>query len=344
MPTSSTRRHAKEPDKQRLSAFRHLKSAVRTEMSALGRLGGRALGLGAGAASSAVANPSSVQARATVAAPAPAPSAAVKGCSDDEWLLTDPSPNGDVILFRPFRTEEIDNALGELRGLLGCDGRSDAAAFRIEEEAEDGGSNSSDGGNSHADAVIAGASLLPPEAGTAAGARSAAGGVDVQCLLDLTNRMLRRPGMQSELVKALMEDTEIQGILLREAGDLDTYLLAAGVAPVSLLPPAARAAAGAGEASDGGGGDLVAHVVGAVAHALEHAGAAMGRVANWLRNCLWALPGAGGAPAAGSGRAKHDDSSHAGRILRGVLTIGVAVVMLMVLRRPGLSFMRRPPL
>lgn len=60
------------------------------------------------------------QAPTVSAAPAPAP---IKSVSDDEWLLTDHGVDGDVLLFKPFNASEIDDAMGEIRVLLGGEQR-----------------------------------------------------------------------------------------------------------------------------------------------------------------------------------------------------------------------------
>ncbi len=117
--------------------------------------------------------------------------------------------------------------------------------------------------------------------------------MDVVRLMDLTNKMLKRPGMQAEIVRAMLEDQEIRDIVLRESGDLDNYLLAAGVAPaMSLLPPGAAMAAVQGHLEHQGislPGNLMAELMGVVTAAVGDVGRGLRQVVRWLKERLHAI-------------------------------------------------------
>ncbi|PNW78566.1 hypothetical protein CHLRE_09g392050v5 [Chlamydomonas reinhardtii] len=254
---------------------------------------------------------------------------------DSGWL--DVQLKDEVVLFQPFNTQELDQAADTVLALFGGAGPStstsastSAGPIVTEPEDADGhpqqhgsGRSSDDGGagSDLADAYI--------EAAAAANARAVAAGhrarerEQLEGLMAITTRLLRRPGMQREVVLCMLEDTEVRELMMRQCSDLDRYLLAAGIHTPQLLPPAAAAAAegltsasasstfsttsaasaasatATAEASTnqsppqsqqgggvGGPGGLVSKLVGAVAGAIERAGDALACLGGWVRRHL----------------------------------------------------------
>ncbi|KAG2454087.1 hypothetical protein HYH02_001127 [Chlamydomonas schloesseri] len=266
---------------------------------------------------------------------------------DAGWL--DVQLKDEVVLFQPFNTQELDQAADTVLALFSgasssvTTTTSSSAVPIITEPDEEGaatspsrtgggsGRSSDDGGagSDLADAYI--------EAAAAANAQAVASGQrarereQLEGLMAITTRLLRRPGMQREVVLCMLEDEEVRDLMLRQCSDLDRYLVAAGIHTPQLLPPAAAAAAaaagsllpeaaapeaetdaqqpqpqprqGAGGAGGGPGG-LVSKLVGAVAGAIERAGDALAFLGGWLRRHIAAtLPFVGPAdhqPQAGS--------------------------------------------
>ncbi|GAX83944.1 hypothetical protein CEUSTIGMA_g11368.t1 [Chlamydomonas eustigma] len=252
-------------------------------MSFLLKIGRRAAVIGATAAYATSSAPVA-QARAP-----PAILREVQPCVktiDEEWLEATIDNQGDIVLFRPFQHSEIDAGFQELERLI-----PKRASSRVSDgEISDGsGTSTPTSEGSIADVIIANHGLH------VAADNASVNGLDVLTLMNLTSKMLKRPGMQAEIVKAMMEDEEVRNILLRECGDLDGYLKAAGVVQVaSLLPPAAAAAAAEGADAaptilpDNASKheDLLTKMAQALGSILGQAGHQLGRLGNWI-NKLW---------------------------------------------------------
>jgi len=276
--------------------------------------------------------------------------------TDDDWVRLD--VDGEVLLFKPFQSHDVDAAAAEVATLLpGARPRSShpLPSVHIAEIADghpppaaegSSGSFTSSSEGFHADQVIALTSLPTV---VQAGSREDEHLAD---LMAMTTKMLKRPGMQVEVVKAMMEDEEIREIMLRQCSDLDAYLLAAGVpAPHLLLPPAAAAslnqAAGSTQGEEGGP-TVVDKLVEAVARALEGTGSALAALGGWLRDRLgFLLPFRGRPQEQSKGQEQGQGQEHrAGRgradaVLGGVMVLAVTVFCLLVIRRPLHSFLRR---
>ncbi|KXZ51805.1 hypothetical protein GPECTOR_11g247 [Gonium pectorale] len=273
-----------------------------------------------------------------------------------------------VVLFRPFEAKEVDEAATTVMhlwgGRPGDAGSSTSAAYPFsgpivhepDEEEEDRVSRVSSSSGAGSDGAAADA-IIEATAAAALGDSGQRGGdrQQLQDLMAITTRLLRRPGMQREVVLCMMEDPEVRELMLRQCSDLDRYLLAAGITNPQLLPapsdgestPAAGgidAVAGAAGPSAGTDGrsrpDLVSRLVGVVAGALEHAGNALARLGDWLRRHVAMAMGqeleeeveevgAGGA-APGSARGQRPVN----QVLGGVMVLAVAVFCVAVIRRP----------
>eukprot|EP00198_Chlamydomonas_reinhardtii_P005119 XP_001694455.1 predicted protein [Chlamydomonas reinhardtii] len=125
--------------------------------------------------------------------------------------------------------------------------------------------------------------------------------------------ILRRPGMQREVVLCMLEDTEVRELMMRQCSDLG-----GGV---------------------GGPGGLVSKLVGAVAGAIERAGDALACLGGWVRRHLAAsLPFVGPAdhqPQATAGAwGEAQEGVEEEGVLGGVMALAVAVFAVAVIRRP----------
>ncbi|KAG2432526.1 hypothetical protein HXX76_008871 [Chlamydomonas incerta] len=261
---------------------------------------------------------------------------------DSGWL--DVQLKDEVVLFQPFNTQELDQAADTVLALFSGAGPSTSAGPIVTEPSEDGAEQQQLGSGRSSDDGGAGSDLADAyiEAAAAANAHAVAAGhrarerQQLEGLMTITTRLLRRPGMQREVVLCMLEDEEVRDLMLRQCSDLDRYLLAAGIHTPQLLPPAAAAEAAAAAAAapacllaasaslhdadaatatprtqqqpqphqGGGPGGLVNKLVGVVAGAIEKAGDALAFLGGWLRRHLAAtLPFVGPAdhqPQAGS--------------------------------------------
>ncbi|GIL74516.1 hypothetical protein Vretimale_2210 [Volvox reticuliferus] len=259
------------------------------------------------------------------------------------WVLAE--LKDEMVLFEPFNAKEVEEAAGTVMALFG--GRSTIAPIvsgpiitEVSEDVDDGLAN----------AVI--------EATAAATADAVAMGRNeerkqLNDLMAITTRMLRRPGMQREVVMCMLDDPEVRQLMMDRCNDLDRYLTAAGIYNPGLLPPpenisftgdasSAGNAAGAGNAPRPGGPDMVSRLVGTVATVLQRAGGALAPLAGWLRRRLQALfsseneertdegVGAREGAAAGGGGAL----GQTGQVLRTVMVLAVLVFCVMIIRKP----------
>ncbi|GIL48478.1 hypothetical protein Vafri_4995 [Volvox africanus] len=270
------------------------------------------------------------------------------------WVLAE--LKDAVVLFEPFNAKEVDEAAGTVMALFG--GRSTTAQIasgpiitEVGEDVDDSlstASGSADDGL--ADAVI--------EATAAATADAVAMGRNnerkqLTDLMTITTRLLRRPGMQQEVVRCMLEDPEVRQLMVGRCNDLDRYLTAAGIHNPGLLPPpetititadpsSAGSAAGAANAQRHAGSDMISRLVGTVATVLQRAGGALAPLAGWLRRRLQALfapeneermdegPGAREGAAAGGAQGQQKT----GQVLRTVMILALAVFSVMIIRKP----------
>lgn len=323
------------------------------------RLGSRA----AGSAVAAVAGGAgaTVHARApplqTVAPDARAASKAV----DDEWLVT--HLDGEQLLFQAYKPAEVDAALADVIGLFyGHNSAAKATPSLVITELKDEASSSSESSEgSSADAVIASTFCHHGRASATAEQLS------MNTLLSITSKLLKRPGLQVEVVQCMMEDEEVRNLILGEGGDLDAYLAAVGIHTPGLLPPAASLAAAAAassqpsclitaegdESASSGGSDLVSKLVHVVAVAVERTGSVFSFLGGWLRDRLAALyplgpqlgPVVVGAEAEGVQREgegvpekqqqqQQARGVRAGGLMGKVMVVAVTVFVMLMLRRP----------
>ncbi|GFR45238.1 hypothetical protein Agub_g6636 [Astrephomene gubernaculifera] len=277
------------------------------------------------------------------------------------WVLAE--LKDEVVLFQPFDSHEVDDAANTVMELW--TGRPATYSQPIiTEPGEDEDSSSASSGRSTssggsdgrlADAVIEAAACASAEAVLRGERRERE---ELEALMTITTRMLRRPGLQREVVMAMIEDAEVAQLMMRQCGDLDRYLLAAGIPNPQLLPapsddtsttsssePAAPAAASAApSAAPGGGPTLVSRVAGAVASALERAGDALSSLGAWLRRRAEEL--IAGLQQQGAEEEVEGASSSGGRgggaggkrrtdqVLGGVMVLAVAVVCVAVIKKP----------
>lgn len=254
---------------------------------------------------------------------------------EDEWVMT--HVNGSQVLFQPFSVEEIDEGVEELGALI----RPLFGSSVVINEVSPNGSDITDG--TAADCVIEAA-----DGGNNRGLYSMAGNqqeLQLARLLHISNKMLRRPGLQREVVACMLEDPEVRDLMLTQCDDLDAYLIAAGIpAPAAgLLMPATDgfipgmgtfAAAGGGGSDEGH--DLIAMVVNAVSGLLEQrTGGALKFLGHWLRDRFAFLaprrPAEQGDEAEGvPGRT----GQGADRVMESVMVLAIAVVCMLVVRKP----------
>ncbi|KAG2486736.1 hypothetical protein HYH03_014662 [Edaphochlamys debaryana] len=310
------------------------------------------------------APPAQTQAAARAVAPH-APSKIVDRDTDG-WVMAE--VEDQVVVFQPYSAQEVDEAASTVMALWGGSGR-------ISEPGDEGGaadgpsSSGSSFSGSAGDGALADSII---EAAAAASADAVAGGrsqdrSQLEALMAITTKMLRRPGMQREVVACMLEDVEVRELMLRQCSDLDRYLVTAGIAvnPPLLTAPEGEPGTPTGGASSGasaapGGPDLVSRVVGAVAGAFERAGDALASLGSWLRGRLAALmgpqggegeqeeaearaelregveeivapAGAGGRKAGAGGAAPKRSTS---QVLGGVMVLALTLVAVMVIRRP----------
>jgi len=266
------------------------------------------------------------------------------------------------VLFKPFQHSEIDAGFQELERLLP---RRTTSPLSEGELRVDSGASTPTSEGSIANEIIS-------RHGLEADSSTNVNGMDISTLMNLTSKMLKRPGMQAEIVKAMMEDEDVRNILLRECGDLDGYLKAAGVVQVtSLLPPAAAAASAAedelpGLSSQQGDdgtwvpdatqhGDLLTKMARALGSILGQAGNQLGRLGNWI-NKLWSslhdqhqTEQASFIDAFGSESRSYQKrqeratvvagaENQAHMVLKAVLVLACMVVAIVVFKRPMKSF------
>ncbi|MEW5297947.1 MAG: hypothetical protein WDW36_001122 [Sanguina aurantia] len=239
--------------------------------------------------------------------------------------------------------------------------------------------DSSSGGemDNSADEVIemirfSGASVSGADGGTL-GAEDPASRNQLDELLRITSIMLKRPGMQREVVQCMIEDPEVRHLMLRQSTDLDAYLMAAGISTPGLLPPGAAPAphrslvsrfAHAGSSTSGSStsaSDVDERRLEENASPFEallqsmstmiEGVAGFGRnvvnfLGGWMRDRLSALSGEGregveGKAAAGGGVAEAGEGggSSGGRplvktVLSGVMVLAMVCMLLMLLKRP----------
>ncbi|GLC35404.1 hypothetical protein PLESTB_000568200 [Pleodorina starrii] len=274
------------------------------------------------------------------------------------WVLAE--MKDELVVFQPFDRKDVDEAASTVMALWGGSASSSSVGPIVTEPGEDaedacGGSASSRASSDFGDDRLANAVI---EAAAAANADALALGrkrdrEQLEDLMAITTRMLRRPGMQREVVMCMMEDPEVRELMLRQCDDLDRYLLAAGIHAPHLLPAPENvdisvsdgsgdsAAASAGAAPRAGGPTLVSRVVNAVAGALERAGDALASLGGWLRGRLAAvIPGVGEPRAEdGVGAAEGSDGGARGQrgvsqVLGGVMVLAVAVFCVAIIRKP----------
>eukprot|EP00199_Chlamydomonas_sp_CCMP681_P000540 CAMPEP_0119106726 /NCGR_PEP_ID=MMETSP1180-20130426/6284_1 /TAXON_ID=3052 ORGANISM="Chlamydomonas cf sp, Strain CCMP681" /NCGR_SAMPLE_ID=MMETSP1180 /ASSEMBLY_ACC=CAM_ASM_000741 /LENGTH=470 /DNA_ID=CAMNT_0007092107 /DNA_START=74 /DNA_END=1487 /DNA_ORIENTATION=+ len=329
----------------------------------------RTVGVGAAAAGAVVAAGSAAPAHALAPSQVPNHSRQVPmyqkvegGILDEEWLLADMSP-GEVLVFRPFHENDINAALSDMARNFTPSSPVTRSSVLIEEEEcpsrSSETSNLSEGRD--ADAVL-GTSLRPAgntELGTV-GAPKPGAPTQMDDLLRITGRLLRRPGLQKEVVLAMMDDSEIRELLLRQSHDLEgleKYLASVGISSPGLLPPQAAAALQAYSLQDGyvdaeGNGDEQSPldaILHAVRAAIGAAGGALAGMGGWLRDRFQRLGAGLAANLFGEEETEEDQkegsegkSAPAGArprrrtdaVLGAVMVLAVAVMFSLVARRP----------
>lgn len=246
---------------------------------------------------------------------------------DDDWLLV--KGGDEMLLFRPFEADEVDSCLQDVTDmLLGSKGRR-APLVAVREI----GFNSSDESTSegsNADAVIELAEPLPFTP-PVFGQLSDSSAEQLHSFLSITGKLLKRPGMQAEIVSAMLEDEEVCRVMLGQSENLEQYLQSVGVTPY-LLPPAAAAAATNEGVSEGSGIDLVGAFVNAIATAVERTGSALSTLGGWLRRRLnlQYKPEAAGQ----EGKDSAPKSKGPNVVMGAVMVLAVAVFCMLVTRRP----------
>ncbi|EFJ51275.1 hypothetical protein VOLCADRAFT_103542 [Volvox carteri f. nagariensis] len=279
----------------------------------------------------------------------------------EDWIMAE--LKDEVVLFQPFDGREVEEAASTVMTLWA--GRAPSTPRSgpiITEPGEDADGGSSSCGE-YGDDLFANAVI---EAAAAANADAVAQGrskdrEQLESLMAITTRMLKRPGLQREVVMCMMEDSEVRDLMLRQCTDLDRYLLAAGIHNPALLPPPPSesleignpegdrsARAGATDtptpkksaSASSRGSPLISRLVGVVAGALERAGDVLASLGNWLRRqVLAAFPQDDDGDEHAAAEAYEGGSGPRGQrtanqVLGGVMVLVVAVFCVAVIRRP----------
>lgn len=315
-------------------------------------LGGRTAAAAAGAAASVASGSNTSHARAPVVTAAhPELRHQDVKCIEDEWLDVAHS-GGNIILFQPFKPYEIDEAFLDVAQLVRPNGERNMAVPLVSGPGQadnDSGASTPTSDGSQADSEIARACFTSHSLYGEDASRNFGPGMDVMTLLNLTNRMLKRPGMQAEIAKAMMEDPDIQQILLREGGDLDSYLTAAGAPAVRLLPPAAAASLdphASGHDAGSAEGNPLSNVLQGLLSNLAHMGSGIGSLLGWLRNRLSQLfhgaNGNGAADGAAAGAPAAQRGGAGSHLWKGVMAVAIIAMVVMIMKRPptSLTFIR----
>lgn len=240
----------------------------------------------------------------------------------DGWELAD--LKDEVVLFRPYDAREIDDALQQVSELVDRSPSSSSRTYPIITEVEEG-SDCTDG--VQADCVIEDAED-----------RYRVRNEDREQLFNLvqiTSRLLQRPGMQAELVKSMLEDEELRGLVLAQSSNdnLEAYLAQGGFTPPLLLEGGNLVF----EPIDGDDSDFFAKLVGAITSWVGKAGDAMGFLGGWLRDRLAFFNPQRGDEAAGSNgtaSAGHGRSNTVDTVLGSAMMLAVAVFCMLVVKRP----------
>uniref|UniRef100_A0A7S0R4A8 Uncharacterized protein n=1 Tax=Chlamydomonas leiostraca TaxID=1034604 RepID=A0A7S0R4A8_9CHLO len=265
--------------------------------SFVGRFAGRVAASASAAAAANAAQPTA-QARAPVQVAERAPQNVNRKSLDEEWLLTE--FDKETLLFKPYKVEEIDAAVAEVYAMAGTRVAPPAGAAGpsvvIEEVGGDGARRASETGTADtsegvtADLVIEQASMR----GAPAPAPASASQAQLSALLQVTSKLMQRPGFQREVVACMLEEAEVRDLILRldERASLDAYLAAVGIHSPGLLPPAAAAAvaAAAQEAGAQGGEEgeegenPVDKIMRAIEAVINRANSALAGLGGWLRD------------------------------------------------------------
>jgi hypothetical protein len=238
---------------------------------------GRHVAAGASAAAAAIVSHPTADAR--VAMPGSSQPRVVEHSKiQEDWTLADLGSAGKV-LFPTFSAAEIDECIGEVAGALNFHTKVSI------EEVDRNSDITSEGtlANQAMDAMEASYQVQEPNDMSSVMSSETSG------ILRLASLLLRRPGMQHEILACMASDAEIRHLMLREldCNNVDNYLASAGFLEPLLLPPCEAPVNGGSEQLEQGqeepSFDLVRAIVSHVSGACEAGGSALSSLGGWLR-------------------------------------------------------------
>lgn len=258
---------------------------------------------------------------------------------DDDWLLVKTSD--EAVLFQPFSPDDIDLCLHEVTNLFTKpkprSSSSVVAIAEVDDDSPAGSSATSVGTNADAIIELSESSVFVQHYQDVNGLAGPSQN-ELNNFLQVTGKLLKRPGMQAEIVRAMLEDEDVRSLMLGQSDNLDSYLQAVGVSSLGLLPPAAKFDAGnADDSENEQHTDVLSGLINAIATVVEKAGSALAFLGGWLRD-----------------RVQHDvlrkpkttDESDTGKegassnkkpvdvMFGGVMILVVAVFCMLIIRRP----------
>lgn len=220
---------------------------------------------------------------------------------DRDWLLTD--LDQEVLIFKPYKPSDVDTAVEQVHAMMSVGPSRPSTHSVVIEEEEDGGfaptpSSDTDSlvtNGTDADVVLSqptnnGPFIINtarPGGNTPTGALGADSMPD---LLKIAAKLLKRPGLQAEVFKVMIEDSEVRDLMLKQSRNLDAYLEAVGVHNPRLLEGGAQASpmafnlnAGSDTSEGEEGGNHVLHgILKAVAACIDKTGNFFAGLGSWL--------------------------------------------------------------